>query len=56
MLAVDEGVLTLSVAVRVSPEPAGIELIRRYRTVLNYALNKILSLNLRSIKDVHSYG
>jgi len=56
MPAVDEGVLTLSVAVRVSPEPAGIELIRRYRTVLNYTLNKILSLNLRSIKDVHSYG
>ena len=53
MLAVDEGVLTLSVAVRVSPEPAGIEFLKTYRTALNYALNRILSLNLRTIKDVH---
>jgi len=44
MPAVDEGVLTLSVAVRVSPEPAGIELLKTYRTALNYALNRILSL------------
>jgi len=53
MPAVDEGVLTLSVAVRVSPEPAGIELLKTYRTALNYALNRILSLNLKTIKDVH---
>jgi len=53
MLAVDEGVLTLSVAVRVSPEPAGLELLKRYRTALNYALNRILSLNLKTVKDVH---
>jgi len=53
MLAVDEGVLTLSVAVRVSPEPAGVELLKTYRTALNYALNRILSLNLKTIKDVH---
>jgi len=53
MLAVDEGVLTLSVAVRVSPEPAGVELLKTYRTALNYAMNRILSLNLKTIKDVH---
>ena len=53
MPAADEGVLTLSVAVRVSPEPAGIELLKTYRTALNYAMNRILSLNLRTIKDVH---
>jgi len=53
MPAVDEGVLTLSVAVRVSPEPAGLELLKTYRTALNYALNRILSLNLKTIKDVH---
>jgi len=46
-------VLTLSVAVRVSPEPAGIELLKTYRAALNYALNRILSLNLKTIKDVH---
>ena len=53
MPAVNEGVLTLSVAVRVSPEPAGVELLKTYRAALNYALNRILSLNLRTIKDVH---
>jgi hypothetical protein len=49
----DEGVLTLSIAVRVSPEPAGIELLERYRLALNYAINRILSLNLKTLKEVH---
>ncbi|MFZ8825169.1 MAG: IS200/IS605 family accessory protein TnpB-related protein [Desulfurococcales archaeon] len=53
MPAGDEGVLTISIGVRVSPEPAGIELLRRYNVALNYAINKILSLNLKTIKDVH---
>jgi len=35
-------------AVRVSPEPAGVELLKTYRTALNHALNRILSLNLRT--------
>jgi len=47
------GVLTLSIGTWVSPEPAGIELLRRYRLALNYAINKILSLNLKTIRDVH---
>jgi len=46
-------VLTLSIALRVSPEPAGIELLKRYRLALNYAINKILSLNLKTLKEVH---
>ena len=29
------------------------ELLKTYRTALNYALNRILSLNLKTIKDVH---
>ncbi|MFZ8823610.1 MAG: hypothetical protein ACO2O0_05610 [Desulfurococcales archaeon] len=37
----------------VSPEPGAIELLRRYNTALNYAMNKILSLDLESIKEVH---
>jgi hypothetical protein len=37
----------------VSPEPGAIELLRRYRLALNYAMNKILSLDLESIKEVH---
>jgi hypothetical protein len=42
---------------RVSPEPAGIELLRRYNVALNYAINRILSLDLldlRSIGRVHN--
>ena len=53
MASGDEGVLTLSIGMRVSPEPAGIELLRRYNVALNYAINKILSLNLKTIRDVH---
>jgi putative transposase len=48
-----EGALTLSIAMRVSPEPGAVTLLRRYNTALNYAINKILSLNLKTIKDVH---
>ena len=49
-----EGVLTLSIGVRVSPEPGAIELLRRYNTALNYAINKILRLDLKKIEEVHS--
>jgi len=45
--------LTLSIALRVSPEPAGIELLRRYNVALNYAINKILGLNLKTMRDVY---
>jgi len=38
---------------RVSPEPEAIELLRRYRLALNYAINKILSLNLKTVRKVH---
>jgi hypothetical protein len=49
----DDGLLTLSIGMRVSPEPAGIELLRRYNVALNYTINKILSLNLKTMRDVH---
>jgi predicted transposase len=49
-----EGLLTLSIAMRVSPEPRAIELLRRYNTALNYAINKILRLNLKKIGEVHN--
>jgi len=45
---------TLSIAMRVSPEPAGIELLRRYNVALNYAINRILRLDLRSVGRVHN--
>jgi putative transposase len=38
----------------VSPEPGAIELLRRYNVTLNHAINKILSLGLRSVGRVHN--
>jgi IS605 OrfB family transposase len=49
-----EGALTISIGMMVSPEPGAIELLRRYNVALNYAINKILRLNLRSIGRVHN--
>jgi len=46
MASGDEGVLTLSIGMRVSPDPGAVELLERYRLALNCAINKILSLNL----------
>ena len=53
MASGDEGLLTLSKGMRVSPEPGAVELLRRYRLALNYAINKILSLNLKTVRKVH---
>jgi IS605 OrfB family transposase len=55
MTAGDEGVLTLSIGVRVSPEPVVIELLYRYRYALNYAINKILDNNLKTLKQIHGF-
>jgi hypothetical protein len=54
-----EGLLTISIGMRVSPEPGAIELLRRYNTalnyaILNYAINKILRLDLKKIGEVHN--
>ena len=54
MASGDEGLLTISIGVMVSPEPEAIELLKRYNTVLNYAINKILRLNLKKIGEIHS--
>lgn len=53
MVSSDEGMLTLSIAVRVSPEPETIELLEKYRLALNYDINKILGLDLKTIKEMH---
>jgi hypothetical protein len=42
MASGDEGLLTISIGTRVSPEPEAVELLWRYNTALNYAINKIL--------------
>jgi hypothetical protein len=54
MASSDEGLLTFSIGMRVSPEPGAIELLKRYNTALNYAINKILRLNLKKIWEVHN--
>jgi len=54
MASGSEGLLTISIGVMVSPEPGAIELLRRYNVALNYAINKILRLDLRSIGSVHN--
>jgi IS605 OrfB family transposase len=51
----DEGFLTLSISVRVSPEPVVIKLLHRYRYALNYAINKIIDNNLRTLKQIHNF-
>jgi IS605 OrfB family transposase len=55
MTAGDEGFLTLSIGVRVSPEPVVIELLHRYKDALNYAINKILDNNLKTLKQIHNF-
>jgi hypothetical protein len=54
MASGDGGLLTISIGTMVSPEPEAVELLRRYNLALNYAINKILSLDLRSIGRVHN--
>jgi IS605 OrfB family transposase len=54
MASGSEGLLTISIGMEVSPEPGAIELLRRYNVALNYAINRILSLGLRSIGRVHN--
>ena len=38
---------------RVSPEPGAVELLVRYIMAFNYAINRILSLNIKTTKEVH---
>jgi len=49
-----EGLLTLSIGMRVSPELGAIEFLRRFNVALNRAINMILSLGLRSIGRVYN--
>jgi hypothetical protein len=54
MASGDEGLLTISIGMVVSPEPKAIELLKRYNFALNYAINRILRLDLRSIGRIHN--
>jgi len=46
----DEGFLTLTIRVRVSPEPRVVELLKRYRDALNYAVRWIVENSIKSRK------
>jgi putative transposase len=52
-----EGVLTLTVKMRVSPEPASyqelIGLMRRYREALNYAIRVVIENRALSLGKAH---
>jgi hypothetical protein len=54
MASGSEGLLTISIGMGVSPEPGVIKFLRRYNVALNYAINRILGLDLRSIGSVHN--
>jgi hypothetical protein len=40
MASGDEGMLTISIGVMVSPEPEAIGFLKRYNVALNYSINK----------------
>jgi len=57
MSAGDEGELTLTVRVRVSPEPEGqqalLDLMRRYRDALNYSVRAVIANRALSLSRAH---
>jgi predicted transposase len=49
----DEGFLTLTIKMKVSPETAVIELMKRYRSALNYSVRKIIETKAFTISKAH---
>ncbi|MGC9227185.1 MAG: RNA-guided endonuclease TnpB family protein, partial [Caldivirga sp.] len=49
-----DGVLTLTVSWRVSPEPAVIELMKRYRMALNLSIQILISNKVTSVGRAHA--
>ncbi|MGC8607674.1 MAG: RNA-guided endonuclease TnpB family protein, partial [Vulcanisaeta sp.] len=54
MTAGGDGVLTLAVAWKVSPEPAVIDLLRRYRTALNLSIQVLIANRVTSMGKAHA--
>jgi IS605 OrfB family transposase len=48
-----EGFLTLTVRMKVSPEPRVVELLRRYRDGLNYSVRRIIECKATSMSKAH---
>ncbi|WP_440059805.1 RNA-guided endonuclease TnpB family protein [Thermogladius sp. 4427co] len=49
----DEGVLTLTIGMKVSPEPRVVELLKRYRDALNYSIRVLIESKTTSISKAH---
>jgi predicted transposase len=53
MISGNEGFLTLTVGMRVSPEPEVVDLLERYRDALNYSIRKIIEHKATSLSKAH---
>jgi putative transposase len=53
MVAGGEGVLTVAVRMKVSPEPAAVELLKRYRDALNYAVRMVIEHSALTLNKAH---
>jgi len=49
----DEGTLTVTVRMKVSPEPEVIDLLKRYRSVLNYSIRRIIEHRATSLSKAY---
>ena len=54
MVAGYAGALTATVRVKVSPEPAAVELLRRYRDALNYAIRMVIEHKALTLSKAHA--
>lgn len=48
-----EGALTLTIRMKVSPDPGALGLLKRYRDAVNFAVGVILAKELKTISEVH---
>lgn len=48
------GALTVTVRVKVSPEPAAVELLHRYRDALNYAIRMVIERKALTLSKAHA--
>ena len=49
----NEGALTATIKMRVSPDPGALDLLRRYRDAVNYAVGVILAKDLKTVGEAH---
>jgi len=49
----DEGTLTVTVRMKVSPKPEVVDLLKRYRSALNYSIRRIIEYRATSLSKAH---